>query len=586
MTIGKNSDILIFGAGRVGREALAYLRAEGFCVRAFLDNNSVLWGTVVDGITVLPAHAIEKFDNASIVISVAYAEISDQLSSAEFEDYWSYSYFKDIHNRSKKEITLPNLPHNKLAANCLINNIKNGGIAVFAGSENKYPEITGYAIPTLLNYGFRKYALDCAEWLSSVQKENGAFASPHDGREYYFDTAQVLRGFNAIASFTEKYGHCKEKAATFLFSSLTNGFPMQYLNEPNIPEQVQLYALPPMLEYAKFINNFKYVNQIHNAVQVYLHSKNALSTKTLTHFLAYQIDGLIDLGYENEVVAVLHRLAESQDEDGGIPGVAGAQWTCLTGMAQIAICMYKLKMYRPADKIMNYLDAHQEQSGGFLGSIGSDSWYFPDKEILWAVKYYLDAYQLRIAAFFDQHVDMFPADILETDGRYQAIANEVKDGNKIIETGCGKGRFLKMLQKQYHHCSLTGADISEKMLDCVPFGIERVLANTENLSCESNYYDVVFSVEAIEHSVNVRAAVEELARICKPNGKIIIIDKQLSGWGRMECPPWERWPERRTLESLLEEHCSVVQSKIINFDNSDKNDDLMICWMGRKKDKS
>ena len=43
----------------------------------------------------------------------------------------------------------------------------------------------------------------------------------------------------------------------------------------------------------------------------------------------------------------------------------------------------------------------------------------------------------------------------------------------------------------------------------------------------------------------------ELARIVKPGGRIVIIDKNAKAWGRLETPEWERWFGRKELEKLL-----------------------------------
>jgi FkbM family methyltransferase len=46
--------LVLFGAGNLGRKVLAALRAEGIEPLAFVDNNEQLWGTKIDGLTVLP----------------------------------------------------------------------------------------------------------------------------------------------------------------------------------------------------------------------------------------------------------------------------------------------------------------------------------------------------------------------------------------------------------------------------------------------------------------------------------------------------------------------------------------------------
>ena len=81
-----------------------------------------------------------------------------------------------------------------------------------------YPEVTGYLIPTLLKYGEQDLALQYAEYLVSIQNDNGSFESIKDGVERIFDTAACYEGLLAIGK-TE----AASKAKAWLQS--------QYLND-------------------------------------------------------------------------------------------------------------------------------------------------------------------------------------------------------------------------------------------------------------------------------------------------------------------------------------------------------------------
>jgi ubiquinone/menaquinone biosynthesis C-methylase UbiE len=60
-----------------------------------------------------------------------------------------------------------------------------------------------------------------------------------------------------------------------------------------------------------------------------------------------------------------------------------------------------------------------------------------------------------------------------------------------------------------------------------------------------------YATESLEHAIDIPTAVAELCRIVAPGGRIVIIDKDASAWGRLETPDWERWFEARELEQLL-----------------------------------
>ncbi len=581
---------ILFGAGKIGREMLAYCKKEGIAVSYFADNNPDLWGGSVGGVEVVPPARLCELRPFLIILSCDQSEeIVIQLEEYGLNQYISYFLFK---NRYKKEnLPSPESTSAERACNWILQiQQENGGVSVFSGAPYEYPEVTGYIIPTMLQYGFQDEALAMAKYLASAANLNGSFPAAGSDQVYLFDTAQALRGLNAICKVTNEYAGLQEKTAEYLFSVLSrhNGlFPKSYEQDSVIPETIMLFALPPMLEYARMTGSREKEALIHRSVKLYLQEAEVLSIKTLTHFLAYQIDGLIDMGYIDEVRPIVRSLLDSQREDGAIPAYEGVDWVCITGCSQIAICLYKMKMPAPADRLMTWVERNMEPSGGFLGSVGSGAEYFEDRELSWAVKFYLDAYRWMIKAHFN-HVfaPIAPEEISPNDGEVVAVIKELCGHERVLEVGCGKGRILKRVHERFPECCLEGIDISEGMLSYVPDFVKTAVGNAEFLPYEENSFDVVYTVECMEHSVNLRAAVRELVRVCKAGGKIIIIDKQLSNWGRLATPPWERWPDRAGLENILREYCALVCSEPVHPQGADKRDEMYIKWEGIKGSES
>lgn len=61
--------IVLFGAGNLGRRTLSLLRAHARPVAAFIDNDSSLWGSVVDDVPVLsPAEASARFAGGGLAV--------------------------------------------------------------------------------------------------------------------------------------------------------------------------------------------------------------------------------------------------------------------------------------------------------------------------------------------------------------------------------------------------------------------------------------------------------------------------------------------------------------------------------------
>jgi len=466
------------------------------------------------------------------------------------------------------------------------NRLPGGGIRVGSGHPNAYPEVTGYIVCTLLTCGERALAADLVRWLICTQRADGSVVDPDLAESYVFDTGQVLRGLLASVNLVDGAAPAARRAADFLCRQMIDGgqggYPPRYAGTC-CPEAAHLYVLPPLVEAAEALGEPAYRQAAEACLAYYIRSADFLGADDLTHFLAYQLEALIDLGRADLAQPVLDRLRDQQRADGAVRGKGGVRWVCMPGLAQLAICWYKGGQWQPADAAMTWLEAHQQPDGGFLGSYGPGAAYMAKTEISWAVKFYLDAHLLRVGAFFDREADVFPTDVSPRDGRLEFILRQVTPGAKVLEAGCGKGRFLKAIREAHPDVACTGVDPSAALQSCLPGGIAGSAGSLEDIPAPADTYDVVFAVEAIEHSIDPERAVAEMVRVAKPGGAVIIIDKQQAAWGRLPCPPWERWPEAGDLKELLHRGCDAVRADPVGYDDKPASDGLMLAWSGRKR---
>ena len=181
----------------------------------------------------------------------------------------------------------------------------------------------------------------------------------------------------------------------------------------------------------------------------------------------------------------------------------------------------------------------------------------------------------------DEH---FPATI---DPRIQHVQvllkffGELADKH-VLDVGCGKGRFDRVLLELNPGAKICGLDISEAMLACVSAGIEKVAGYMTELPFATSAFDCVYATESLEHAVEIDTAVAEMCRVLKPGGKIAIIDKNVEHWGRFKTPEWERWFERRELEKLLARHCRKVSSEFLSYWEDVPPDGLFLVWYAEK----
>lgn len=99
---------------------------------------------------------------------------------------------------------------------------------------------------------------------------------------------------------------------------------------------------------------------------------------------------------------------------------------------------------------------------------------------------------------------------------------------RIADIGCGAGQMLELLRRRLVatcHLELFGLDFAnsavikaKKLLPMATFINEDLYEN----SLPSDFYDLVLSIETLEHLHRPEDALRELLRICKPAGSIVI----------------------------------------------------------------
>lgn len=118
---------------------------------------------------------------------------------------------------------------------------------------------------------------------------------------------------------------------------------------------------------------------------------------------------------------------------------------------------------------------------------------------------------------------------------YRAIIDRVITSDNILEIGCGNANILK------HYPALvpfyTGIDFSEKLMKAnqkkFP-GAKFLTINSSNeLPVKSNFYDVVFSVFVLEHTIYPHIFLNECVRVLKKNGFLIILTPDFLGKSKM-----------------------------------------------------
>lgn len=101
--------------------------------------------------------------------------------------------------------------------------------------------------------------------------------------------------------------------------------------------------------------------------------------------------------------------------------------------------------------------------------------------------------------------------------------NKIQKGSNILELGSGLGYLTHALNKAGYKCSGLEYSASAVAFAKKFYGEEHIRGTIEDISeSHKNYYDVVIATEVIEHVINPNSFVENILKVLKPGGKIIL----------------------------------------------------------------
>jgi ubiquinone/menaquinone biosynthesis C-methylase UbiE len=114
-----------------------------------------------------------------------------------------------------------------------------------------------------------------------------------------------------------------------------------------------------------------------------------------------------------------------------------------------------------------------------------------------------------------------------------------EDG-RLLDIGCGTGRFAARVLKRFPHTQVCGLDLSDGMLrrglgrcqdSC--YRLHLVQADSERLPFADNSFDAVTCAHSFHHYPHQEQVASEMHRVLRPGGKLLIIDGDRDRlWGR------------------------------------------------------
>tara|TARA_R110002073_G_C9460599_1_gene578708 strand:+ start:146 stop:694 length:549 start_codon:yes stop_codon:yes gene_type:complete len=98
----------------------------------------------------------------------------------------------------------------------------------------------------------------------------------------------------------------------------------------------------------------------------------------------------------------------------------------------------------------------------------------------------------------------------------------------VIDIGCGTGCALRHAAKQVTHGSLIGIDPVPRMVEIAQERTEAahilyMVGSAENIPVETAIADIVLAFDSFDHWQDQKQGLEEVKRIVKPNGQLVVI---------------------------------------------------------------
>ena len=272
--------------------------------------------------------------------------------------------------------------------------LRSGALPVSSEDRRPYPEVTGYCLTTLWRTGEREMARRAARWLLECQSEDGCWPGPDMATPFWFDTAIAAGSLLALAREDDESRaeaiSAVQRAADWLAQYCVPGVPSVVTphHHPEVPVEINLLGLAMLRQF----------EPLAQALYRWLEGTGAATCSgKMQHFFCYTVEAIAitDRRYAWQIAG---QFARARLLDGSLPAylaetaegrvIPRVTWLCYPAIAQWAALWAELGYTAAADDALLFLESRQTVSGGFTGGNGP---YFPDEEVSWAAKYYLDA---------------------------------------------------------------------------------------------------------------------------------------------------------------------------------------------------
>ncbi len=150
----------------------------------------------------------------------------------------------------------------------------------------------------------------------------------------------------------------------------------------------------------------------------------------------------------------------------------------------------------------------------------------------------------------------------------------IQPGHRILEVGIGTGEALPLYPS---HCEVLGIDLSDGMLEharrrVAEYQLDHVTLqrmDAGNMDLPDDHFDIVMAAYVVTAVPDYRVVVDEMIRVCKPGGRIVMLNhfsngnKVIAAVEKLISPLCKHIGFRTdlALHTVLEGTCLTVASK-------------------------
>jgi ubiquinone/menaquinone biosynthesis C-methylase UbiE len=113
--------------------------------------------------------------------------------------------------------------------------------------------------------------------------------------------------------------------------------------------------------------------------------------------------------------------------------------------------------------------------------------------------------------------------------------SSIKNIDNALEIGCGNGYGSKLIKKHFYANNIVAIDLDERMIKIAnkrnkDTTVTYKVMDASKLDLPDNSFDVVFDFGIIHHIPNWKDCIDEIKRVLKPNGELILEDLSIESF--------------------------------------------------------